>query len=378
MPRLAERLDRLFYDMAVRKANLRWLRELMTAVDPPRWDPRWNRAQALIAEKEDARIQTIEEFWLAYLEDLASIPDLKPGERALAQAMIWERLGRAWADDVDDREDDYEDDDEYEDDYEDGDEDDYEDQEGDDDEPDVSSAETKDGVSGRDCNYPARTKTIECLNKAISLAPGVSTAYHALAKNYVQWKQEDAAAEVQQRLLAHVPEDIDAIVALFHYHRKREDGLAARDYALQARRLKPASAEMLGMVVGGHYLAARCLAIEGRVDEARAELAAAGAADLRPHQLDYDLTVRRAMVEFKAGQLEAGRRLVDQALKEGGNPSGVYLALAIEAVRYDLPFQLADLPAEFRDRWLSSLKKRNSLAAGAMSARMWAFLQESE
>ena len=36
-------------------------------------------------------------YWLAYLEDLASMPDFKPGERTLAQAMIWERLGRHWA-----------------------------------------------------------------------------------------------------------------------------------------------------------------------------------------------------------------------------------------------------------------------------------------
>ena len=99
-----------------------------------------------------------------------------------------------------------------------------------------------------------------------------------LAGNYVEWEQEDAAAEVHRRLLAHVPDDLDAIVFLFHYHRKRDEALAARDYALQARRLKPASEEMLNMVVAGHFLAARALALQGRWDEARAELAAAAAA----------------------------------------------------------------------------------------------------
>ena len=77
---------------------MRWLNELMTAIDPPRWDPRWNRARAMIAEKDDEDLETVEGFWLAYLEDLASMPDFKPGERTLAQAMVWERLGRQWAD----------------------------------------------------------------------------------------------------------------------------------------------------------------------------------------------------------------------------------------------------------------------------------------
>ena len=83
LPRLVERLDRLFYDMAVRKANLRWLDELALALDPPHWDPRWNRARAIISEKEEDGIETVERFWLAYLEDLSSIPDLKASEQSL-------------------------------------------------------------------------------------------------------------------------------------------------------------------------------------------------------------------------------------------------------------------------------------------------------
>jgi tetratricopeptide (TPR) repeat protein len=355
LPGLARRLDRLFYDMAVRKTNRRWLQELTTAIDPPRWDPRWNRAWAMISEEEDDDLETAEAFWLAYVEDLASLPDLKPGERTLAQAMICERLGLRWAEEAD-AEDDYDDCD-YEEERE-------------------SSAEGEDDDPGRDWTRLSRAKTTEYLNKAIDLAPGLSTAYHALASNYVQWKQEDAAAEIHRRLLARVPDDIDAIVSLFHYHRQRGEALAARDYAVQARRLKPASEEMLNVVVAGHFLAARALALQGRWDEARAELAAAEAAGPASGGSAYDRTVRRAMIEFKAGQAEAGRRLVDQALSES-DPADVYLALAIEAVRYELPFELEGLPLQFHDRWLSSLKKRRSRAAGAMSRRMWAFMEET-
>ena len=94
LPGLAARLDRVFYDMAVRKTNRRWLHDLATSLDPPSWDPRWNRAWAMTCEAEEEDIEPAERFWLAYIEDLASLPDFKPAERTLAQAMVWERLGR--------------------------------------------------------------------------------------------------------------------------------------------------------------------------------------------------------------------------------------------------------------------------------------------
>ena len=88
----------------------------------------------------------------------------------------------------------------------------------------------------------------------------------------------------------------------------------------------------------------------------------------------YELTVRRAIVEFKAGQTAAGHRLVEQALTESEDPADVYMALSIEAVRHELPFQLEGSPTQFWDRWLASLKKRRSRAAGSMLRRMWAFM----
>ena len=197
-----------------------------------------------------------------------------------------------------------------------------------------------------------------------------------MAKNYVKWEQEDAAAEVHRRLLAHVPDDLDAIVFLFRYHRQRGEALAARDYALQARRLKPASEEMLEMVVAGRFLAARALALQGRSDDSPCRVGGRRGRRAGPGLPAYDLTVRRAMVEFKAGQPTAGWHWVDQALAEGDDPADVYMALAIEAVRYDLPFELGGSPQQFLDRWQSSLKKRRSRAAGAMSRRMWAFMDE--
>jgi len=208
----------------------------------------------------------------------------------------------------------------------------------------------------------------ECFNRAIELAPAHAAPYHHLAKAHAQWGEEEPAAAAYERLLAHVPDDFEAIVALYKHHRRRGEGPAAREYALQAHRLKPASNEVFDMVVKARFEAARVLAGEGRFDEARAELSALEAEGGAAPQ--YDLTVARAMIEFKAAVEKAPWRLVDQALAESDDPADVYLVLAIEAARCDLPFQLNDLAEQFRELWEASLKKRRSRAAGPMSRRM--------
>ena len=310
----------------------------------------------MIAERDDADIETVQQYWIDYLEDLASIPDFKPSERTLAQAMVWERLGERWAE-------------------EDGEECDCE--------HCRRAREEEARAQGDDWPGLARTKTIECLSKAIELAPDLASAYHALAQNYTQWQREDAAAEVHRRLVAHVPDDLDAIVSLFRYHRKRGDALAARDYALQARRLKPASEEMLEMVVAGHLMAAQALTLQGQPNAAHAELAAVDheymvpAAGTAEGRCRYDLAVHRAMIELKAGLATTGMRWVEQALAECDDPADVYLALAIEAVRYDLPFELGGSPQYFLDRWQASLKKRRSRVAGPMARRMRVLMDEA-
>ena len=170
-----------------------------------------------------------------------------------------------------------------------------------------------------------------------------------MAQNYTEWEQEDAAAEVHRRLLAHVPDDLDAIVSLFRYHGKRDEALPARDYALQARRLKPASEEMLKMVVAGHFLAARALTLQGRPDAAHAELAAVDhehwcAAGTAEGNCRYDLDGPPG--DDRTQGRPGHNRHALRGSSPGGSddPADVYLALAIEAVRYDLPFELGGSP----------------------------------
>jgi hypothetical protein len=355
MPGLAERIERFFYDMAVRKANLHWLDDLSTAVDPPWWDPRWNRARAVICEDDDeSSLEDADKFWTAYLEDLPTIAELKPAERSLAQAMVWDRMGARCVEGAENAEEDYE----------------HEKQRyGDDQDEEYQQQQLKliDRLKNRALDY---------FNKAIELAPAHAPPHHHLAEAHAQWGQEESAAAAYARLLAHVPDDFEAIVALYKHHRRRDEGPAARECAVHARRLKPASKDVVDMVVKARLDAARIMSGEGRFDEARGELSALEAEGGTTPA--YDLTVARAMIEFKAALDEAGWRLVEQALKENGDPADVYLLLAIEAVRYDLPFRLNDLATHFQKKWEASMKTRRSRAAGPISRRMLAIVVDVE
>jgi hypothetical protein len=92
---------------------------------------------------------------------------------------------------------------------------------------------------------------------------------------------------------------------------------------------------------------------------------------LSPAEPKSYLLARKAMLEFKAGNARAGYQWMDQALAAGDDPCAALLALTIEAIRYQLPFELGGVAAEVERRWQTALKKKHrSEAAGLMSARM--------
>ncbi len=290
VPGLAERVERFFYDTAVRKSNRRWLDDLAAAIEAPWWDPRWNRARATICEnEEESSLQEANEFWRSYLDDLPGISELKPGERSLAQAMVWEQMGLNCLEGAESAESCYDEDVER---YgEDGHE--------------FQQRQLKRRES-------LRQRAVECFNEAIALAPVYAAPHHHLAKALADWKQEDSAAAAYRRMLAHVPDDFEAIVAVAKHHCCRDEGPAARDYALQARALKPANKEVLAMVAAARLAAARTFSAEGRFDEARDELSAIDSDGVAPTLPAYDVTVARAMVEHMAARPETARQFVAQ------------------------------------------------------------------
>ena len=356
-PELWDRVRELLYTTVVHRGDPDLLNDLAKAMHPLPIDPQWNRARALIWERLEDGLDEAETYWSAYVDDLAKSTMFSAEERSLAQALVLERLGQQaiasgsspWDDENDDSYDDEP----------------YEDEE----EEEVGQSEED------DWEEDDSRRAVKYLERALQLAPHLRSAHESLAQAYDSASQPERAAEARRRLLAEFPDDLAAMKSLFQYHYRRDQMIQARDYALQAYRLKPTSQELQQLVVVGRMGAARIMALDGRWDEARTELNLAEQSASSDIPRD-NILVRRAMVEFKAGDMAAGRKWMDEALAMAGrDPAGVWFALTIEAGRYGLPKDLDGIAAEVEHRWQSEItKKCRSAAAGAMSERLASFL----
>jgi tetratricopeptide (TPR) repeat protein len=184
-----------------------------------------------------------------------------------------------------------------------------------------------------------------------------------LADAHLAAKRPAKAAAVYRRALKHLPEDLDALRFLVGHGLSDDEPLEALECARRARRLKPMDPEIVGLLWSAHLASARYFARAGRWEEGRAAFASADA--LCPQKRDeLFVLVRRGTFEYKAGCVEAGRQWVEQALQSSPHPAAVWMAMAIEAIRYDLP--QSDAWA-YEKRWLDALRQRcNGQAAGTM------------
>jgi len=333
-PGLPERIAAVLYPTIVGKGEQRWLSQLASATSPPALDPRWNRARAMVCEQsEDSSSVEVESYWLKYLDDLAGLPCLTPAERSLARALVWQRIGRMF----------------------------------------VDECGAGIGPFGPPEEYleQVRARTVECFANSVRLAPDLLSARESLAEAYLACNDETQAAETYRELLQRFPDHLDSLLWLAHHHVRRDEPFRAREYADRAYRLKPLDKTIEELVYAVHVGAARHHALAKRFDEGRAEFAAAE--QLAPKQpQQHALWVRKALLEFKAGNLALGHQYLDQARGRFAQPTPALLILAVEAARYGLPKQFV---ADFEHQWTTALKmKCHSETAGEMSRTLCAYL----
>jgi len=331
---LPQRIAMVLCGTLARKGAPATLRELAKVAEPPPIDPHWNRVLAMASEQsEDEDLIAIERHWRAYLDDLAHVECLLPAERTLAQALVWLRLGRLLVDE--------------------------------------SSPMCPTCGVRHHSDEEAQAEAVECFENSLKLAPELLTAYQGLAEAFEEWGEPEQAAATHRRLVERFPENIESLLLLAAHYVKCDQPLTARDYILRAQRLKPLDAGIKSLVWAVHLGSARHHALAGRWDEGRAEFAAAekvGGQQAEAHHL----LVRRAALEFKAGDFGLAHRLLDRAWNELGESAPVWLLMTIESIRYALPKAMAD---EFEYRWLAAIKKsRPSPAVGEMCRIMLAHL----
>ena len=223
--KLAERLTVALTVMVVREAASsetadakRILNGFIRVAEPTAIDPRWNRLWALMWDASDDTAPSVSlDYWGRYLEDLKMIPILSDQERALAQAMVWNRMALAARDLVAELEDD-------------------------DDTGPFGLPMPVRPTSNRNVTdvLAARIRVVDCLEKSLALAPLYRPTYELLVEVYRSWDSVDNFVAAARRLLAKFPDDLDTLVLLAeHFTKNNNDPAAALPLVVQAREIKP-------------------------------------------------------------------------------------------------------------------------------------------
>lgn len=342
-PRLAERLTRVLIAplvKATQESSFEEARDLVgnfaRVAEPLPIDPRWNRLRALIWEGPQEQYDESEDYWHAYRADLKTLPDLTPEERQRAQALVWEHLGKQYADEATiDRDDHF-------------------------------------GYrpSDRELAF-ARMRAIECLEESLRVDPTHLAPYRVLINVHEAWGQPDKAEAAARRLLEAFPNHDDTLLWLTHHHFGRDDPEQALPYLQRARALKPLGESLRHTEWSLRVALARHHALEHRWDEGRAEFALAE--PLWPEQSGrYTFAARRAVFELKAGQVDRAEELIEAARHRLVEPIPIWLAVLIEGTRYRLPKATMD---RFDHLWQVGLAgKGKSETAGALAELLTIYL----
>jgi tetratricopeptide (TPR) repeat protein len=334
-PQILQRVSSLLYGEIVHKGRTAALAQLARIAEPLALDPNWNRAWAIVWEHPaNSKPEQAESHWRKYVADLDQVTALSATERDSAKALVWLRVGGHLAEDAK-----YLADSPY----------------------DVNRADSP--------NVYARA--FDCFSEALMLAPKLLPAYEVLAAAQQAAGKPDEAAETYRQLLEHHPDNIDALQYLVQHYQRRDEPLAAREFAFRVQRLRPLDKSVNNLVWRVHVATARHYACQQRWEEGRAEFAAADKLD--PSLADaYDVLARKALLELKAGDMGLGQQLIQRATTQAGEAAPVLLVLAVESIRFGLSKQVQ---RQFDKDWIAALKKKcRSDTAGRMCEALASYL----
>ncbi len=353
-PRLAEKLTSSLLAPLLEHATsldytsgTRLLREFTQVAEPLAIDPRWNRLWALTWERPlDGKSVAIE-YWTKYIADLENCTALNAEQRPLARALVWKHLAQLYLAELDDRSEEDEDLD-FDDDFED--EDEY--------------------ALEMDEDQLVQHATT-CIERSLKLAPGHRPTYDLLVEVYRMSDQPERLTEAKQRILEVFPDDVDTLVEMALGLHRRDEPEPALETLSKARRLKPLDESLVAMEIIIRASLARCLALQKRWDEGRAQFAAIE--QLRPDELrSYFYLAKKAIFETKAGQGDLADRYEREAAALLPERAPLWLSLHVESIRFRLTTATQKHHAEL---WKKELKKKcRSETAGAMASFLTAFL----
>lgn len=344
-PALAVRLTQALYGLVIREAmgldqregrNL--IKAFTKAAEPLPIDPRWNRLWALVWDGPQGHPEEAEPYWRKYIDDIEASTAVRPEERTRARAFILTHLGGEWADLAADLD---------------------------------PAGPGPRGPAVDEEAMEARRQAVACLEESRALLPSHRATHRKLIDVYREGGNPDRAAEAAGRLLEAIPDDFDALEYLSEHYFGRDEPAQALEFALRARKLKPLDPKVLQDEWACRVALVRHHAWQGRSDEARAELEAA--ARLQPELAGSPhFSARKASLEIKAERPEAASAILDEARERLAEPAPLWLAMAIEARRFQLPEAEVD---RFEARWHDAMtKKVRGETAGALAELLGSFI----
>jgi tetratricopeptide (TPR) repeat protein len=342
-PKLKDRVVELVVQKGIESSSKDLLEQLIRATSSLAFDPHWNRAWALFHERnEDSDTGDVDVHWETYVADIAHVACWTEADCRLAEAIVWNHLGRLHAgwgrafSMADDDDDSFFGDDDFDDD-------------------DLDDAE----------NAEDRRRAREYLERAQSTAPDVLKFWKSSVVATMLWKDEKAETEAMLKLLEHFPDDLESLnnvsVSLMNADRAPE----ALPFLERALRLKPLDESFRDTLFSAHVSTARHKALKKDFAGAREQFDAAEKCS--PSKVGgFVLLSRRCVMERKAGNKVVADALEQLTSLADPDPNHAMLLLLIESIRYKLPKTVS---GRYEAEWRKALlKKCTSQAAGMMAA----------
>jgi hypothetical protein len=351
-PKLAERLTGVLHGQLIKDIRERdpdevaeLLEGFTSAAEPMSFDPHWNRFHAIAWDGPNCDPFLSRGRWMVYIQDLNTISIFSPGERALAQALVWNHLARSWHDEATAL--------------------------GDEENDDRSPLPLLPGLSRKAMRDIAREdarrldeakkKSIECLERSLELAPDHLASYQLLVEINRDRNDPAGTQAAALRLLAKFPDDLETLSLLSEQYRAQDNFAAALPLVQRARALKPLDESIRDVEYNVRISLARNLALEGCWNAGRDQFRAAD--ELYPdHSHDYFLLARKALLEAKAGQADISEQFIRQAESSLAEPTPLWLALAIESIRYGMTKATQDHYTQLFESALNRKARRETAA----------------
>ena len=331
-PAIAQRVANIFIQRAINQEDAAGLAALKRCLPKLPLDPKFNRANALLAEAT-GELSRIRQSWDAYAKDLQSCELLSDSQKATATALVYSRIAVHLVNAFD---------------------------------------QTNDAF---DCMSDAYTSSLQddaifYFRKSLEANRALPGVHLELGQLLAKQGNRQQAAATFKELGRRFPDDADSLIAIAKHFIASNDPGMAKEFAEKARVLRPRDTEAVGLVWSACLGTAREAAKQRQFGLAEAELGQAesflGAGPCEA----YLLHSIRAAVAFKQGDLDAAERSLNDTIDQFELPTAALLLVDSQARRCRVA---AKKISELGRRLAKALKGRtNAQAAGTMAKYLYA------